>query len=146
MRSWIIIIGCTLAISLLGYYRWHPLAAKVRIRGEIIYVDVAVTQEQKHKGLGGRAFLEPNRGMLFSYDHKEQYNFWMRGMLIPLDFVWIDGKRVMDITEAVPPPTGNAAPNIVKSRVEVDKILELHAGAVKRLGIQIGDTVEFLDR
>jgi uncharacterized membrane protein (UPF0127 family) len=85
--------------------------------------------------------------MLFVYDHKEQYNFWMRGMKIPLDFVWINGREVADVTENVPPPSSAfAAPSIVKPAVPVDKILELSAGSIASLGIKTGDRVDFLDK
>ena len=85
-------------------------------------------------------------GMLFPYDHKEQFEFWMKGMTFPLDFIWIDGKTVADITENVQPPSGDVRPTIVKPMVAVDKILEVNAGTVARIGINVGDTVEFLDR
>lgn len=85
-------------------------------------------------------------GMLFPYDHKEQFEFWMRGMRFPLDFIWIDGKNVADITENVPPPLENERPVIVKPLVPVDKVLEVNAGTVARIGIKVGDTVEYIDK
>lgn len=133
------------AVGLLWYYRTHPLASKVRIRGVTIAVEVAATEAQKQKGLGYRTQLPQDSGMLFPYDHKEQYNFWMRGMQFPLDFIWIDDKTVADITRNVPPPQGNKTP-IVTPAVAIDTVLEVNAGTVDRLGIQVGDTVEFLDR
>jgi len=135
-----------LIAGLFLYYKRNPLISKVRIGGDVVYVDVAVTEPQKQLGLGGREVLEADHGMLFVYDHKEQYEFWMRGMLIPLDFIWIDGSRVADIMENVPQPNVGEQPRIVKPRAPVDKVLEVNAGTVKRLGITIGDTVEFLDR
>lgn len=128
------------------YYRRNPLISKVRIGDNTFYVDVAVTEPQKQLGLGGRETLETDHGMLFVYDHKEQYEFWMRGMLIPLDFIWIDGSRVADIMENIPQPKAGEQPRIVKPIAPVDKVLEVNAGTVKRLGITVGDTVEFLDR
>lgn len=135
-----------LTLTLGWYYRAHPLQAKVRIHGTVFSVDVAVTEAQKSMGLGGRESLSDHRGMLFPYDHKEQYNFWMKGMLFPLDFIWIDGKTIADTTENVQPPQATEQPRIVKPRVEVDKVLEVSAGTVSRLGIRPGDPVEFLDR
>ncbi len=146
MKAKILFLIALMSIGLLLYYRIHPLQAKVRIRGAIIRVDVAATELQKQKGLGGRTSLAENEGMLFPYDHKEQYNFWMRGMLIPLDFVWIDGKVVADLTEHVQPPRNGENPVIVKPAVPVDKVLEVPAGTISRLEIVRGDTVEFLDR
>lgn len=140
-----IVVIAFFIFGLLWYYRTHPLVSKVRLRGATITVEVAATEAQKQKGLGGRAQLPQESGMLFPYDHKEQYNFWMRGMQFPLDFIWIDDKTVADLTRNVQPPKGNVIP-IVTPAVAVDTILEVNAGTIDRLGIQIGDTVEFLDR
>lgn len=146
MKYWLVVVGGILLLSFGLYYQSHPLTSKVRIGNTVITTEVAATEAQKQKGLAGRSFLAGDHGMLFPYDHKEQYNFWMRGMLIPLDFIWIDGKYIVDITENVLPPKGTEPLNIVKPRVEVNKVLEINAGLVQRNGIRIGDTVEFLDR
>lgn len=146
MKSYLFIIAGLIILLYMVYYRAHPLTSKVRIRNHIFVVDVAVGVLEQAKGLGGRKSLDDNRGMLFVYDHKEQFNFWMLGMQFSLDFVWIDGKTVVDITENVPPPVGMQKPAIVKPAVPVDKILEINAGIVKKLGLKVGDTVEFLDK
>lgn len=147
MRPWIIVIALVLVAAIVFYYRSHPLTAKVRIAGHLFAVDVAVTSIEKMKGLGGRVSMPDNYGMLFVYDHKEGFNFWMRGMQFPLDFIWIDGKKVADITTDVPPPKSVLdMPVIVKPKTEVDKVLELNAGTAQKLGVKIGDVVEFLDR
>ncbi len=146
MKRWIIVVSVFVLIGFGVYYRSHPLTSKVRIGNTVITVEVAATEAQKQKGLGGRSFLADGQGMLFPYDHKEQYNFWMRDMQIPLDFIWIDGNRIADITEHVPPPEASGSPIIVKPRVEINKVLEVSAGTVKRTGIHIGDAVEFIDR
>lgn len=146
MKAYIFIALGILLILYIVYYRNHPLTSKVRIRGHDIGVDVAVGILEQARGLGGRNILAQNRGMLFIYDHKEHYNFWMMGMKFPLDFIWIDGKRVVDLTLDVPPPKAFTTPAMVKPMVSVDKILEVNAGVVKRLGIKVGDPVDFLDK
>jgi len=146
MKHWHIIALASVLIGFGLYYRFHPLVSKVRIGNTVITVEVAATEPQKQKGLGGRQILPDGHGMLFPYDHKEQYSFWMRGMLIPLDFIWIDGSRIVDISENVPPPRASESPLIVKPTVEVNKVLEVNAGTVKRAGIRIGDAVDFIDR
>lgn len=135
-------------IFILGalYYRSHPLVSKVRIRNTTITVDVAVTDAQKQRGLGGRSSMAENSGMLFPYDHTEQFEYWMRDMLFPLDFVWINGKTVVDLSPNIPAPKQGEMPRIVKPKTAVDKVLELHAGSIERIGIATGDAVLFLDR
>lgn len=135
-----------LLVGLVIYYRSHPLVSKVEIRGVSITTEVAITESQKQKGLGGRTKLADNNGMLFVYDHKESYSFWMRDMRFPLDFIWIDGTVVADITQDVQPPRANEQPIFVKPNVPVDRVLEVNAGFVKRHNITIGDQVIFRDR
>lgn len=141
-----IVVIALLIVLLSLYYRLNPLVSKVRIGNAVFTVEVAATEVQKQNGLGGRVSMPEAHGMLFPYDHKEQYEFWMKGMQFPLDFIWIDGKTITDIEEFVPPPMGSERPIIVKPSVAVDKVLEVNAGTVARIGIKVGDTVEYIDR
>jgi uncharacterized membrane protein (UPF0127 family) len=146
MKLSVLFIVLGLLFIYIFYYQRHPLASKVRINNHTINVDVAVTPFELARGLGGRASMARDHGMLFVYDHKEQYNFWMLGMKFPLDFIWISDKTVVDITRNVLPPQGMAKPAVIKPAVEVDKILEVNAGVVDELGIKVGNTVTFIDR
>lgn len=147
MKRYTIVIVCALTALLLIYYHFRPLSSKVRIGPHVFTVEVAATETQKELGLGGRASMPEDHGMLFPYDHKEEYNYWMRGMQFPLDFIWIDGETVADITQNFPPPVATGGiPAIVKPNVPVDKVLELNAGIIARDHIATGDAVEFLDR
>lgn len=139
----IIIVSILLIYGL--YYRKNPLTSKVRIGSNIFIVDVAVSSIEKMKGLSGRDSLDANHGMLFVYDHKEQYEFWMKGMKFPLDFIWIADHTIVDISENILPPT-SIFPAIVKPQAGSDKILEVSAGTIQSTRIKIGDTVQFIDR
>ena len=134
--------GILLTAFLIWYYTRHPLTAWVQIHGTTFSVEVAATAPEKAKGLGYRSSLEPKHGMIFPYDHKEVFPFWMLGMKFPLDFIWIDGTKVVDITTNVQPPTGTDM-HVVHPKVAVDKILEVNAGEVEKYGIRVGDTVVF---
>lgn len=143
----VFIVAAVITAIFASYYFYNPLGAKVRIGESLFAVDVAVTEPQKQKGLGGRETLENDRGMLFVYDHRERYEFWMRNMRFALDIVWIDNDTVADITTHVPPPSETGGqPRIVTPNTPVDKVLELNAGAVEQFGISVGDTVEFIDK
>lgn len=138
----------TIAVTLLtAWYYWkHPLGTKIKIGNHIFPVELAVTEAEKRRGLNGREFLPENGGMLFVYDHKEQYHFWMKDMKFPLDFIWIDEKTVVDLTPNVAAPLPAERLEFIKPSVPVDKILEVNAGTINRLGIQLRDHVEFLDK
>ena len=129
------------------YYSRNPLTPKVKIGETVFSVELALTSREKERGLGYRKGMKDMHGMLFVYDHKEKFPFWMKGMRFPLDFVWIDGNTIVDLTKNVPvePIVNNEYLTSYAPKVPVDKILELNAGTIDRYGIVIGQTVEFLD-
>ncbi|MEK7577618.1 MAG: DUF192 domain-containing protein [Patescibacteria group bacterium] len=145
MKLYVILFAIAVIVMYSLYYRKNPLISKVRVGSHTFTVDVAVTALEKMQGLSGKDSLPPNHGRLFVYDHQEQYEFWMKGMKFPLDFIWIADHTVVNITENVPAPTG-LMPAIVKPYVDVDKILEVTAGTITKSGIKVGDTVQFIDR
>ena len=142
MKPTLFFITIALLAGTFFYYRSHPLNPTLTIRGTTFTIELAITQKEIEKGLGGRTSLPPGHGMLFLRDHKERYPFWMGGMQFPLDFVWFDGNRVVEITKNVPIKTGGEFTELTPS-IPVDKILELNAGEVDAIGIQIGDTALF---
>lgn len=144
MNLKLIIVVALVVFFLFWYYNRNPLSAKIKIGTRQYLIELAVTPAEKAKGLSFRSSLPADHGMLFLYDHKEQYSFWMNGMRFPLDFIWIDGNTIVDITENVPVPLVVNIP-IIKPSKQVDKILEVNAGIIARDGIKIGDSVKFLD-
>ncbi|MBI5614015.1 DUF192 domain-containing protein [Candidatus Gottesmanbacteria bacterium] len=139
----LILTVCVIGVNI--YVNRGLPTAKIVIKGTRIPVELAVTGKEKERGLSGRKELKPGTGLLFLYDHKEVFPFWMKEMQFPLDFVWIDGNMVIDLTENVPVPDGNNL-HIIHPRSAVDKILELNVGDIQSIGIQVGDKVTFVDR
>lgn len=120
----------------------NPFYPKALIRGQTLRLELAVTTMEKEKGLGYRDNLPENQGMLFIYDHYEKFGFWMKGMRFPLDIIWIKDDQVADISENVPLLTRGSI-TTVQPDTEVNRVLEVNAGTVKRLGIKIGDKFVF---
>ncbi|MBI2883908.1 MAG: DUF192 domain-containing protein [Candidatus Methylomirabilis oxyfera] len=104
-----------------------------------ITVDVARTAREQAMGLGGRSSLPKAGGMLFPFDAAERRTFWMNGMLIPLDILWIRNGKIVAIDANVPPPRSHETPAII-SHV-ADLVLEVPAGFVRETGISVGQTV-----
>src|SRR5689334_2050606 len=104
-----ILIGAGIVLSiLLVYYRYHPLGQKVIINGHTIAAEVAITNAEKQKGLGGRTTLGKDQGMLFVYQHADRYGYWMKDMQFPLDFIWIHGTTVVDLSKRIPAPDASS--------------------------------------
>lgn len=139
----LIFCGIALVLFLFWYYWKHPLATQLEIRGNIFTVELAVTAKEKERGLGYRDSLAPNSGMLFVYQNRDRYGFWMKGMRFPIDIIWIMDQTIVDISKNVPVPTAGALPTYTPKE-PVNKVLEVNAGVSDRLGIQIGDTITIL--
>lgn len=108
-----------------------------------ILVQIADNPQLRAKGLGGRDSLEEEEGMLFIFEAPDFYRFWMKDMKIPLDFIWIRGDEIIDITENVPPPknVSDYLP-VYQPKQVVDKVLEVNAGWVKRHEVKIRDKIQ----
>ena len=101
-------------------------------------VELALTDEERMRGLMFRKELADDKGMLFLTDHAQVSSMWMKNTLIPLDMVFIDSdKRIVHIHENAKPQ--DLTP--ISSKVPVTAVLELAGGAVKKNGIAVGDTV-----
>lgn len=108
-----------------------------------INVDVVASPEALEQGLSGRTTI-PQEGMLFLLPERQIARFWMKDMRFDLDFVWIDGDTIVDITRSVPAP----APSVPLSELPtfsphspVTMVLELAAGQADQLGLSLEDTV-----
>src|SRR5437762_7545838 len=136
MKLWFFVILFSLLLFTVYFYIHHPLGEKVIINGHTIQVDVAVTNDEKEKGLGDRESLAKDHGMLFVYDHEQKYQFWMKGMQFPLDFIWIRENTIVYLHRDVPAPAApQDPPAVVIPKVSVDKILEVNAGTIDELNI-----------
>lgn len=105
-------------------------------------VDVAETDIQRQKGLSGRVSLSSGQGMLFVFDQPGQHVFWMKDMFFPLDFVWIRGGKVVEVTPQIPPPNEtNNQPQMITPAQKIDQVLEIPAGNIDKYGIKVGNIV-----
>ena len=105
-----------------------------------IIAEISDNPFKKTKGLSGRDFLPENQGMLFVYNKEDYYSFWMKNMNFPLDFIWINNNRVVEITENVL-PKDYQPPKILRPSQKVNMVLEVNAGFAKKNNIKTGDIV-----
>lgn len=57
---------------------------------KIIHVELALTFEERQKGLMFREKLEVDSGMLFVFPTEKTLKFWMKDTIIPLDILFFD--------------------------------------------------------
>jgi len=140
------ILGLLLPLTLL-HYAVDPPAASALQKGEVVIdgrvtinVEVARSPQAQTKGLGGRPSLKKGTGMAFPYNGPGLRGIWMKGMLIPIDILWIGEGRIVAIEANVPPPSANR--ELAVFRHVADLVLEVPAGYVKEVGIRIGQSVK----
>ena len=116
---------------------------RITVGSQELSVEIANDPSEITKGLGERDQIGSD-GMLFVLSQRIIPTFWMKGMRFALDFVWIDGGRVVDLTENVP-----AEPGVVDAKLKryspdhvVTHVLELDAGEIKKREISVGDSVQ----
>jgi uncharacterized membrane protein (UPF0127 family) len=108
--------------------------------GEVgLGVFIADTEEERYNGLSGLEEIAYNEGMLFVHDAPGRYAYVMRGMLFDLDFIFINGDKVVDIARNVAYEyTGE-----IEGATDYDKVLEVNAEWARYNNIKIGDNVSF---
>jgi len=101
-------------------------------------IELALTAPQMMQGLMFRRALAAESGMLFDYGSPQPIAMWMKNTLIPLDMIFIanDGKVVDFHERAVP-----MSLDTIETKVPARAVLEVNAGTVARLGVQVGDIV-----
>lgn len=124
-----------------------PLAKKtIKVGGTQIQVEIANTESSRELGLGGRSSLSENSGMLFVFDQKGiTPGFWMKGMLIPLDLVWISGGKIVKIDKNAQPPAANtpdSSLSVYMPGQPVDYVLEVNGGFSDKNSLRTGASVD----
>ena len=71
--------------------------------GEVLFVEVADTPENREIGLMFRKSLPKEYGMLFVFPGEQGLQFWMKNTFVDIDIVWISrDKKVAGVHRDVP--------------------------------------------
>jgi|SRR3989344_2621811 len=116
---------------------------QVKIGNKTIPVEIKQTKEEIKTGLSGRRLLNKDSGMLFIFNAPAIYQFWMPNMHFPIDIIWINQGKIVDISHDVPTDFDPAAPIFYKPQQPAQYVLEVNAGFSADHGIKIGDVVTF---
>jgi uncharacterized membrane protein (UPF0127 family) len=112
--------------------------------GKIITAELAASDAERARGLMNREIINPDQGMLFVFDNEGVHSMWMKNMLIPLDFLWLDREqRIVHIEENVPPCKRDPCPSYA-SKIPAMYVLELKAGSIKQNGLNLYDKIDFV--
>jgi uncharacterized membrane protein (UPF0127 family) len=111
---------------------------RVYVRDALVKAEVVNTETRIEKGLGGRASLPEGRGMLFQMLDSEPQQFWMKGMLFPIDIIWIENGRVIGCEKNISPKD----PRTFISPGDAGYVLEVPAGFCDENSVKVNDGVK----
>lgn len=108
-----------------------------------IYLEVAVSEEERSRGLMFRNDLRDDEGMLFVFQGENNHSFWMKNTYMSLDIIFMSGNGVVvDLLEGLPPCGADPCP-VYRSHLPSVLALEVKAGVAARIGVRRGGHVRF---
>ncbi len=138
---WVLIIVLVIVVIGLGvFFFCRNKKPQVTINNKTFNVEVALTDAQREKGLSGRTELDANSGMLFVFPKSDIETFWMKETKIPLDIIWIDDSKIVEMT-TLDPQIGTDIPSYTPKN-KANYVLEINAGMASEDNIKVGDSVK----
>jgi len=111
--------------------------------GTTIQAELALTPDQRARGLMFRDSLPANRGMLFVFPEPSFHDFWMKNCRFPIDIIWLSAeKRIVHIERAVPPCKEDPCPTYGSLR-KAQYVIEVVAELSSREKLRLGDPIQF---
>lgn len=110
-------------------------------------VDIADTPQKSIRGLSGRSTIPPDYGMVWLFRREGETSIWMKGMLVPIDIVWIDkAHRVLRVDASAPPQPGapDSELRLYNPPPGSFFVFEVAAGRAAACSMQPGSIVEFV--
>lgn len=118
----------------------HTLEIASKSGVHVFNIELAVSDEERQRGLMFRKELPEGNGMLFDFKQEQDVAMWMQNTYIPLDMIFIRGDgRILRVAEHTEP----LSTRIIRSGGPVRAVLEVIAGTASRLGIAPGDRVAY---
>lgn len=121
----------------------------VQLGGRPFQLELAMSNDSRTRGLGGRSELPADGGMLFIFPEAARRGFWMYDCLMNIDIAFIDPLGHVTAIHTMPfePPRGENE-SIVEYEARLPRYrsgfpaqyaIELRPGMFKELGISKGD-------
>ena len=101
--------------------------------------EIVTTQAAQNRGLGGRAVVPDNYGMLFVFPYDQSPGFWMKDMLTSIDMIWLsDNGTIAAINASV---AANTYPSVFYPPSPIRYVLETRAGFAAEKNWHVGTQI-----
>ncbi|MBU0750498.1 DUF192 domain-containing protein [Patescibacteria group bacterium] len=140
MNKYLLALGGISILLMYGILLWTPKPVEqTETPVAEMQIEVVDTEAAREQGLSGRTDVPDNYGMLFVFETKDRYSFWMKDMLVPIDIIWLaDDGSIVEIEDSVSPDT---YPNSFTAPTPVKYVLETRARYARDNGWGIGTNV-----
>ena len=133
-----LVLALALMLSASGCRAGEPW---VEVGGQRYYVEIADADDERARGLMFRDKLDANEGMFFIFRESAPRSFWMLNTRIPLDIIYIGRDlEIVGWSLDTPPCRTRNCPSY-PSGAPAQYVLEVNAGEMARLGVEIGEQV-----
>ncbi|MFQ5532114.1 MAG: DUF192 domain-containing protein [Candidatus Nanoarchaeia archaeon] len=139
----LIIVSVIVVLFLIIVVYENSKQDKVCFNKNCFYVEIAGTLEQRTRGLMYRDSLDENSGMLFVFPQEDIYLFWMKNVRFPLDIIWLNSNQEVVYTQENIPSCNQEICPTITPLAKAKYVLEINAGTVDKIGLGVGDKVEF---
>ena len=117
---------------------------KIKLGDVVLKTEIALSADEKQKGLSGRDYLAKNKGMLFIFPQSGSYPFWMKDMKFPIDIIWLDDDfKIIGIEKNINP---NSFPENFSPPSPAKFVLEVNGGWSDENKIKEGMTARVLNK
>ena len=129
----LIISGVLLAIVVAFLLIFLPsiLQPEINLRlGDGVFrAKVALNDADRTKGLSGVKQLDSDQALLMAFPSEGMWSVWMKGMIIPIDIVWLNkDMKVISIVKNISPEESTTTSHYPKTPAKY--IIEFPAGTV----------------
>jgi uncharacterized protein len=115
----------------------------IQIEQQQYQMAIASTPEQQERGLMYQTSLAKRNGMLFPISPSRQVAFWMKNTLIPLDMLFVQNNRLVQIVHNAQPCKADPC-SIYASNTPIDTVIELPGGTAKEDHLEPGARVQIM--
>ena len=144
-KFFLFVLGIVFIFGSFYFFLQNPVEkeALVRIGNTEISLEIVSSPSERQLGLSGRASLPRGKGMLFVFENPDFYGFWMKGMLFPIDIVWInEDLEIVGVLKDISP---NTFPQTFYPPSEVSYVLEVPANFTTQENIDTGQRLYFVE-